>query len=159
MKLRAGSYLLMSFALVTGIFWHADAFAEDKSKQEEQIKRGGYLVEYGGCHDCHSPKVMTPQGPQPDPDRLLSGHPADSKLPELPEGILGPDKWGAVTNNDLTAWFGPWGVSFAANLTPDKQTGMGNWTPELFIKACVPANISARGGTSFRQCHGLRLRR
>ena len=33
-----------------------------------------------------------------------------------------------------TAWVGPWGVSFAANLTPDKSTGLGNWTEEVFIK-------------------------
>jgi mono/diheme cytochrome c family protein len=125
----------MLSALVNIFFSQTDAFAEDKAKHEEQIKRGEYLVQYGGCHDCHSPKVMTPQGPQPDPVRGLSGYPADSKLPELPEGILGPDKWGAVTTNDLTAWFGPWGVSYAANLTPDKQTGMGSWTAELFIKS------------------------
>jgi hypothetical protein len=25
-------------------------------------------------------------------------------------------------------------VSFAANLTPDKVTGLGNWTADLFIK-------------------------
>ena len=36
-----------------------------------------------------------------------------------------------------TAWSGPWGVSFAANLTPDKDTGItsGVWTEALFVKA------------------------
>ena len=36
---------------------------------------------------------------------------------------------------DLTAWVGPWGTSFARNLTPDKETGLGSWTEEMFIKA------------------------
>jgi hypothetical protein len=35
----------------------------------------------------------------------------------------------------LTAWSGPWGQSFAANLTPDKNTGLGVWTEDMFIKA------------------------
>lgn len=35
---------------------------------------------------------------------------------------------------DLTAAAGPWGVSFAANLTSD-QTGIGNWTEENFRRA------------------------
>jgi hypothetical protein len=34
-----------------------------------------------------------------------------------------------------TAFAGPWGVSFAANLTPDKETGMGSWTEATFIQA------------------------
>jgi hypothetical protein len=41
--------------------------------QEELIKRGAYLVNTSACPDCHSPKVMTPIGPEPDPERLLSG--------------------------------------------------------------------------------------
>jgi hypothetical protein len=35
---------------------------------------------------------------------------------------------------DLTAAAGPWGVSFAANLTPD-GTGLGNWSLDNFKKA------------------------
>jgi hypothetical protein len=35
----------------------------------------------------------------------------------------------------LTAWAGPWGGSYAANLTPDEATGLGIWTEELFIQA------------------------
>jgi hypothetical protein len=47
---------------------------------------------------------------------------------------MAPGKWSAMTNDDLTAWAGPWGVSFAANLTPDKATGLGAWTADQFIK-------------------------
>ena len=101
-----------------------------------QAKRGEYLVTFGGCHDCHSPKVMTANGPAPDKTRLLSGHRADAQLPPIPPGVVGaaPNQWAALTNGDLTAWVGPWGVSFAANLTPDKATGLGGWTVDQFIK-------------------------
>lgn len=97
-------------------------------------ERGAYLVTVGGCNDCHTPKLFTAAGPEPDKSRLLSGHPADAKLPPVPSGVIGPDQWGAIANNDLTAWAGPWGVSYAANLTPD-ATGLGSWTPEIFIQA------------------------
>jgi hypothetical protein len=100
-----------------------------------QIQRGEYLVGYGGCNDCHTPKLMTTHGPVPDKTRLLSGHPAAARLPPVPPDVgPGPNQWGAITNTDLTAWAGPWGISFAANLTPDLQTGIGTWTPEVFIK-------------------------
>ena len=98
------------------------------------IERGLFLVTLGGCNDCHSPKKMTPKGPAPDEARLLSGHPATEKLPEVPPNIIGPDKWGALTNNNLTAWVGPWGTSFASNLSPDPETGTGAWNEELFIR-------------------------
>ncbi len=39
----------------------------------------------------------------------------------------------ALTTPMLTAWSGPWGVSFAANLTPDKETGLGEWSEQTFI--------------------------
>ncbi len=53
-------------------------------------------------------------------------------MPALPKDFLAPDKWGAITDNHLYAWVGPWGASFAANLTPDKETGIGNWTVDMF---------------------------
>ena len=107
----------------------------DAKKLKAMIERGRYLANFGGCSDCHSPKVFTPMGPIPDSTRLLSGSPSSNKLPELPKDILAPDKWGAITTNDLTAWAGPWGVSFAHNLTPDVASGLGSWTEQMFIKA------------------------
>jgi mono/diheme cytochrome c family protein len=111
-------------------------FAQTAGASKAQVQRGEYLVHYGGCHDCHSPKIMTPNGPVPDRTRLLSGHPADAQLPPLPAGIVGaaPDQWAAITNGHFTAWVGPWGTSFAANITPDKATGIGGWTVDHFIK-------------------------
>ena len=101
---------------------------------KEQIKHGQYLSILGGCNDCHSPKSMTPKGPAPDPARLLSGHPANSQLPAVPAGVLGPGQWAALTNDNFTAWAGPWGISFAPNLTPDVETGLGGWTVNQFIQ-------------------------
>ncbi len=45
------------------------------------IKKGEYLVTISGCNDCHSPKIFTSEGPVPDAKRLMSGHPANAKLP------------------------------------------------------------------------------
>jgi len=109
--------------------------AEMHGPSKEQLRRGEYLSVYGGCNDCHTPKNMTPNGPMPDKSRLLSGHPADANVPPVPAGVLSQDQWVALTNSHFTAWAGPWGVSFAANLTPDKETGMGAWTRDQFIKS------------------------
>jgi mono/diheme cytochrome c family protein len=97
------------------------------------IARGEYLVTIGGCHDCHSPKVMGPNGPDLDVSGLLSGHPAGQVMPAAPAGLT-PDGWAAAGNMGGTAWMGPWGTSYAANLTPD-PTGMGNWTEAQFVAA------------------------
>lgn len=94
------------------------------------IDHGKYLVGIMGCHDCHSPKIMGPQGPELDPERLLSGYPGDRPLPPMPANVEG---WALMTM-DLTAAAGPWGVSFAANLTSD-ETGIGNWSEEQFERA------------------------
>jgi hypothetical protein len=94
--------------------------------------RGEYLATIGGCGDCHTPLKMGPRGPEPDMTRYLSGHPAEMKLPPAP-AAQGPWLWnGAATN---TAFAGPWGVTYSANLTGDKETGLGNWKVDDFIKA------------------------
>ena len=105
--------------------------AKDGSKEEKEalIKRGKYLMVIGACHDCHSPKVMTPQGPAIDSTRLLSGHPAGETIPP----VVASQDW-VLFNQGLTAFVGPWGVSYAANLTPD-ITGTGRWTYEQFETA------------------------
>jgi hypothetical protein len=112
----------------------APSAARAQNQSSSSVERGKYLVTVGGCHDCHTPKTMTNRGPTPDMARALSGHPSDAPLPASPAGVVGPGKWGAVANEHQTAWYGPWGVSFAANLTPD-PTGMGPWTKAMFIQA------------------------
>jgi hypothetical protein len=105
----------------------------DKTQDPKRtvVKRGEYLVRYGGCNDCHTPLKFGPNGPEPDMSRQLSGHPEDTKLPP-PD--LKPGPWFAATAG-MTAWTGPWGISYAANLTPDINTGMGIWTEDMFLKA------------------------
>jgi hypothetical protein len=109
--------------------------------------RGKYLVTVALCNDCHSPKVFTPKGPIVDTTRPMSGHPAGSPMPNLPDSIIGmtPDKWGAISTGDLTAWRGPWGTSFPANLTPDKETGIGSWTEAMFVKALRTGKHMGKG--------------
>jgi len=107
---------------------------EKSMSKEEMIKRGEYLVNFGGCNDCHSPKVFTDMGPMPDTTRLLSGHQQGFALPQIDTSVVGHGKW-YLSNGDLTAWVGPWGISFAANLTSDAQTGIGAWTEEIFVRA------------------------
>lgn len=113
---------------------------EEPASRAEEIAAGERLVHNLDCNVCHSPKVLTPQGPRPDTARLLSGYRASEKLPPLPAGLIGPSGWGGVFNHDLTAWAGPWGVSFASNLTPDAETGIGAWSEGDFI-------VSLRTGT------------
>jgi hypothetical protein len=85
---------------------------------------------------------MGPQGPGPDMTRMLSGHPQD--LAVSPVRLeKGPWEWvGASTN---TAFSGPWGVSFTANLTPDAETGLGKWTEETFIRAIRTGRHEGQG--------------
>jgi hypothetical protein len=104
-------------------------------KTEDPVARGAYLVNLGGCNDCHSPKIFTDQGPMPDTTRLLAGHTPDDTIGPYPADIIGPSKWGGAMSNMMTAWAGPWGISYAANLTPAKITGMWAWNDTLFIEA------------------------
>ena len=110
------------------------ADAKPAMTKADTIKRGETLVYMMGCHDCHSPKVMTPQGPMVDTTKLLSGHPANMPLPKITDkSMVAPGNW-YLGSSDLTAWVGPWGTSFTANLTPD-ETGLGNWAFDNFKTA------------------------
>ena len=101
---------------------------------EALIKRGEYIVTTGSCHDCHSPKNLTPMGPKVDSTKMLSGHPADMPIPPVNPDALKPGGW-VLMAPDITSFVGPWGISYAANLTPDSATGIGAWTEDVFIKA------------------------
>ena len=106
-----------------------------KEPSADQVARGKYLVTCSGCNDCHTPIKMDPKGPEPDMSRMLSGHPQEMDLPSPPK--LGAGPWFAATAG-MTAWSGPWGISYAANLTPDPHTGLGIWTEEMFINTVLP---------------------
>lgn len=101
---------------------------------EVSVERGKYLIVAGGCNDCHTPKMMTPEGPRVDSSKLLSGHPANQPLPNINVDALKPGGWVNFAP-DLTTFVGPWGLSFAANLTSDSATGIGAWSESNFVNA------------------------
>lgn len=138
--------LILSCILFTGCRSNqkpvVQATAEPTS--EQLIKRGEYLVATMGCNDCHSPKQMGPQGPVVIADLMLSGYPADRPLKKINKDIL-KEGW-LLAVEDMTAMAGPWGISFAANLTSD-QTGIGNWTEENFKNAVKAGWFKGLEGT------------
>ena len=108
------------------------AVAADDSRaiQPDKAARGKYLVTIAGCNDCHTPWKLGPSGPAPDMTRMLSGHPETVAMPPAPQL---PEGWGMTAARTNTAFSGPWGVSFTANLTPDPETGLGRWTLRNFV--------------------------
>lgn len=78
---------------------------------EASVARGKYLVSIMACNDCHTPGTFYGA---PDAERFLSG----SEM----------------------GWVGPWGVVYAANLTPEPETGLGKWTAEQIAKAIRTGN-------------------
>jgi len=99
---------------------------------DSQAKWGEHLVTIAGCNDCHTPKKMTPMGPVDDSTLLLSGHPEAAPAPDVDRKAM--EGKGLVVTQDFTAWIGPWGISYSANLTPD-PSGTGGWTEEQFMYA------------------------
>lgn len=75
--------------------------------QTAQIKRGEYLVTLGGCNDCHTPGYFFGK---PDTARLLGGSEVGFAIPDL-------------------------GVFHGPNLTPDPDTGLGNWSADEIVAA------------------------
>jgi hypothetical protein len=71
------------------------------------IARGKYLVEITGCTDCHTPGYFTGQL---DPAKFLSGSDVGFQVPGV-------------------------GTVVGRNLTPDKETGLGDWSIEQIITA------------------------
>ncbi|WP_018478800.1 c-type cytochrome [Pontibacter roseus] len=101
-------------------------------QDQEQIKLGEHLVLISACHDCHTPKKMGAKGPEMDFGRALSGHPANLPPPDIDRAEI--EKKGLAVTQTLTSWVGPWGISYAANLTSD-ATGIGTWTEKHFFTA------------------------
>jgi len=101
-----------------------------QAKAMTPVERGKYLVNIGGCNDCHTPLKMGDKGPEPDMTKLLSGSPEGMvmKSPKLDM------PWMAAGSATMTAWAGPWGVSYSKNLTPD-TSGLGKWDEATFILA------------------------
>jgi len=125
----------------------AAAFADGPARtspQADKVKRGEYLVKTAACNDCHTPLKMGPKGPERDLTRMLSGHPAQMVMPPAP--VLAPSApWNVTVGATMTAWSGPWGTSFTANLTPDTETGLGGWTVRNFVETIRNGKHQGRG--------------
>lgn len=133
MAVRLAS-LVVLIAMSSGPVVAADA---------DKVARGKYLVTVAGCNDCHTPWKMGPRGPEPDMTRMLSGHPQNANLPPPPKLPEGP--WVVTAAETNTAWSGPWGVSYTANLTPDPDTGLGKWTQRNFTDTIRTGRHMGRG--------------
>jgi len=133
-KLLFGAAVSAAFILILLLQISCSQQVENKPlTQEEMVALGKYIVTTSGCEDCHTPKIFTELGPMFDTTRHLAGFTQGEALPALDLEMIGPDKW-VATQKHLTAWVGPWGISFASNLTPDNATGIGTLSEEMFIK-------------------------
>jgi mono/diheme cytochrome c family protein len=110
----------------------AAASLQAGAPEDSPAAKGKYLVTIMGCADCHTPMKMGPKGPEPDMARHLSGHPSGMQVTGGPD--LGQGPWVWAGTGSMTAFSGPWGVSFAANLTPDKETGLGSVSAKDFLQ-------------------------
>ena len=126
-------YIYSGLVIVLIVIALSNNFAKDLDSREDMVERGKLITEIYGCVDCHTPKIKEGEFLVNDPDRLFSGHPADNKLPQFPPEIIGPNKWRGLFTDSMTAWGGPWGISYSANLTPDKKTGIGKLSEKNFL--------------------------
>jgi mono/diheme cytochrome c family protein len=105
------------------------AGASAASADDSEVARGKYLVTIGGCNDCHTPGSFLGK---PDFSRVLGGSEVGFAIPGL-------------------------GVFAGPNLTPDKETGLGNWTDDQIISA-ITAGVTPEGAGSRRSCPMRRSR-
>jgi cytochrome c553 len=147
--LTAGLLALAFVALPESWGWRVVQAVATAAARESQgpdpalVERGAYIVRTSGCHDCHTPWTLGENGPEPDMSRALSGHPAELVMPPPPKLPEGPWVWMGSASN--TAFAGPWGVSFAANLTPDPETGLGKWTVDTFMQTIRTQRHEGKG--------------
>ena len=141
-------FIVISFAMFAVlVFTQISCSGKEENKpmsQQELVARGKYLVTTGGCDDCHTPKIYTANGPVPDSTRSLSGFQQGEKLPAFDVKYVAPGNW-VATESNFSAWVGPWGISYAANLTPDNATGIGAVTEEMFIKSLREGKVKGVG--------------
>jgi mono/diheme cytochrome c family protein len=96
---------VICFALVAAALIAPSSIAAHAASA--QVERGKYLVEFGGCNDCHTPGYFFGK---PDAARYLGGSDVGFEIPGL-------------------------GVFLGRNITPDKETGIGDWTEEQIVTA------------------------
>ncbi len=131
MKQKMQSYRVIALIVIGMailVFWSGTPSAGQVKPplRQQRIERGRYLARITACNDCHSPKIDAQM--TPDSKRLLSGRPSTTMPPAQAPGEI-------RSSLDLTAWSGPWGISYGANLTPDPQTGIGTrYTEAKFMQ-------------------------
>jgi hypothetical protein len=126
--------VLVVLALCAALLFNCQTGPAEMTDQEK-VELGERLVASHDCILCHTPKMMTDQGPVPNPDLLLSGHPGDQTLSDFPmslESVM-TGQWILATGS-FTSYVGPWGITYSGNLTPADE-GLGNWTLEAFDNA------------------------
>lgn len=106
MRTTRAAAIALSLLAAAGAVLALTAATPGTKARDAQVERGRYLTQLGGCNDCHTPGTLFGS---PDFDRQLSG----SEL----------------------GWMGPWGVTFARNLTPDVETGLGQWSEKDIVNA------------------------
>lgn len=111
---------------------------------ESQEEWGEHLVTILDCQACHTPKKMTSKGMVFDESLMFSGHPSETPMIDIDRQELASK--GLIATGGLTEWVGPWGVSYAANLTPD-ETGIGNWTEEQFFLSIREGKLKGLEGS------------
>lgn len=116
----------------------------DEMSQDSLISRGAYLVNAIGCDDCHSPKRMGAQGPEVIPELRFSGYPSTRPLLKADTNHI-KNGWASL-GPDFTIAVGPWGMSFAANISSD-DTGIGTWSEEQFFKAIREGKYKGMDGS------------
>lgn len=99
--------------------------------QNDMVERGKYLVDaVAACGYCHTPRA----GAEYNMKMYLAGHPAPEPAPRYNFNMM-QQRIFLLTSPQFSAFSGPFGTSFASNLTPDKETGLGEWTEKMFIDA------------------------
>lgn len=147
MKLSLFATGVMLVALNSGCA-NNDAKNAEQAKpvlsQTELQLRGKYLVNAIGCDDCHSPKKMGPNGPEIIQELRFSGYPSSREPQAIDTNNL--NRGWILFNSDLTSAVGPWGQSFAANISSD-ATGIGNWKEENFMLAIREGKYKGLAGS------------
>ena len=148
MRTKVSAIILGAVALTTAVI-SCDNQQENKTtvqaiSNDSLVKRGAYLVNSIGCDDCHSPKKMGPHGPEVVAETRFGGFLASNPIGKVDTNVI-KNGW-AMFGPDFTNTVGPWGMSFAANISSD-ETGIGNWSEQQFITALRKGKLKGLEGS------------
>lgn len=134
--LAISSFVIIAFMSVLAISCQKEKPGEEIAYSTERLEIGQAIVEGWNCTFCHTPQIQGPDGRFiPDPQRFMSGHPADEIIPTVPDMVITSPEWLEFLDNlDSTVWATDNLLVFSANLTPDDETGIGTWTEVEFVE-------------------------